>query len=311
MCMCVFSDLARSDDLLTEDRVDTINDSKNFRISPEHVARYTTCKPLPTIRRVIYNRVPKAGSTTWLRLIDRQATLRNFNHVNIGWTATDWKDDGGAAILRRTVRVVRGRNRGNGRWLSSQHSLWLNFSRIGVPQPAYINVLRDPVQRYTSSYYYNRYGPRPKARRENFLRDHGSQNINECVRATGAKPPYFDETLMHTWPSCVSGGCVLASLLCQLHHQCVLWKCLLGSRPDLHGAEVMAMTSARGTSVTASDWLVTAHAPSFGRTFVWVKGMIKGIRESGIGKRVFTTAFEERVSRLGSVELAALGKAPN
>ena len=39
-----------------------------------------------------------------------------------------------------------------------KHHHWFNFTSYGLPQPTYINVARDPVTRFASRYYFQRYG---------------------------------------------------------------------------------------------------------------------------------------------------------
>ena len=39
-----------------------------------------------------------------------------------------------------------------------KHHLFTNFSLHGIPEPTWVNVAREPVSRFISSYYFRRYG---------------------------------------------------------------------------------------------------------------------------------------------------------
>ena len=45
-----------------------------------------------------------------------------------------------------------------GKFILLKHQYWFNFTRFGQEQPTYINVVRDPVTRFASMYYFQRYG---------------------------------------------------------------------------------------------------------------------------------------------------------
>jgi len=47
---------------------------------------------------------------------------------------------------------------GDDKYLLLKHHHWFNFTKFGMEQPTYINVARDPVTRYASWYYFERYG---------------------------------------------------------------------------------------------------------------------------------------------------------
>ncbi|XP_042795982.1 uronyl 2-sulfotransferase isoform X2 [Panthera tigris] len=71
-------------------------------------------------------------------------------------------------------------------YLFTRHVHFLNFSRFGGDQPVYINIIRDPVNRFLSNYFFRRFGDwrgeqnhmirTPSMRQEERYLD-----INECI----------------------------------------------------------------------------------------------------------------------------------
>ena len=43
------------------------------------------------------------------------------------------------------------------KYILLKHQYYLNFTDFGMEQPTMINVVRDPVTRFSSMYYFNRY----------------------------------------------------------------------------------------------------------------------------------------------------------
>jgi len=104
---------------------------------------------------VIYNRLPKTGSTTFTRLIydlsksnaiyvsHLNTTKNNFrwslsDQYTFVWNVTNWHDHKPA--------VYHG------------HVGYIPFSQFGASEPLYINIIREPLDRLVSYYYFLRYG---------------------------------------------------------------------------------------------------------------------------------------------------------
>lgn len=100
-----------------------------------------------------------------------------------------------------------------------QHVRYTDFSALGV-RPAYINIVREPVDRLVSSYYYSIQGARPaEALKAAAARHGGVMSIDECMergeRGCGMRG---DANLMtaffcgHTAPCrCVGAGAIACS----------------------------------------------------------------------------------------------------
>ena len=104
---------------------------------------------------IIYNRVPKTGSTSFMGMAYDLCASNRFHvlHVNttrnshilsledqrrFAFNTTNWKE--------MQPAVYHG------------HVAFVDFAKFGLPQPIYINLIRDPIQRLVSHYYFLRFG---------------------------------------------------------------------------------------------------------------------------------------------------------
>jgi hypothetical protein len=137
------------------------------------------CKDIPALTRlgpdtapvVIYNRIPKCGSTTMINLLRHHGKWSGryygFNdspnmfmekpfETNTSWTS-GWKG------LREQIELAGTAN--HLPLLYMNHIYWTNFSEAGVQSPAtYIQLIREPVGRVVSAFYYLMLGPRQEER---------------------------------------------------------------------------------------------------------------------------------------------------
>lgn len=133
------------------------------------LTRFTQCQ------RVFYNRVPKCGSRTVLSTfkilarslhytvaaVERYGRRSHFSNVSLM-----------DCFMDNVTKLQPP-------FIYSQHVNYIDFSRYGLQSPIYINVIRDPLERLISHYYYNMYGsnsaplatPRPSF----------NQSLDNCV----------------------------------------------------------------------------------------------------------------------------------
>ncbi|GBP19034.1 Heparan sulfate 2-O-sulfotransferase pipe [Eumeta japonica] len=104
------------------------------------------------IELLFFNRVPKVGSQTFMELLRRLAIRNQFGF---------YRD----AVQRvETIRLAPLEQRALAELVSEyeppaayiKHVCYTNFTRYGYPTPIYVNVVRDPVERVISWYYYVR-----------------------------------------------------------------------------------------------------------------------------------------------------------
>ncbi|KAJ3599018.1 hypothetical protein NHX12_032981 [Muraenolepis orangiensis] len=130
---------------------------------------------------VIYNRVPKTASTSFTNIAYDLCGKNRFHVLHINTSKNN-----PVLSLQDQVRFVH--NVTSWREMKPAfyhgHVAYLDFSKFGVAgQPRYINVVRDPVERLVSYYYFLRFGDdyRPGLRRR---KQGDKKTFDQCV-ATG------------------------------------------------------------------------------------------------------------------------------
>lgn len=121
---------------------------------------------------LVYNRIPKAGSSTMMYIISKLAELNDFDYVI---PATQYNHSAARdAIIHGIAKTPEDR-----RTLVCNH---FNFPEILYSdQIAYINVMRAPVDRCVSLYYYTRYGDRNRLLKKDILERYGNATMDECL----------------------------------------------------------------------------------------------------------------------------------
>lgn len=130
---------------------------------------------------VIYNRLPKTGSTTFSKLIyDLSKPNKIYvSHLNttknsFRWSLSDQYTFAHNVTLwnERKPAVYHG------------HISYIPFGQFGAPEPIYINIIREPLDRLVSYYYFLRYGDdfRKNLKR---ARAEDKTSFNSCVKKQG------------------------------------------------------------------------------------------------------------------------------
>nr|XP_034831326.1 heparan sulfate 2-O-sulfotransferase pipe [Maniola hyperantus] len=104
------------------------------------------------VELLFFNRVPKVGSQTFMELLRRLA-IRNqfaFHRDAVQRVETIRLAPADQQVL---VSVVSAHTPPAS---YIKHVCYTNFTRFGYPSPIYVNVVRDPVERVISWYYYVR-----------------------------------------------------------------------------------------------------------------------------------------------------------
>jgi len=122
----------------------------------------------PTV--LIYNRVPKAGSSSMTHLLSKLSSKNGFKML--GWFDLPSHD---YDAVQKAVNEALKKGR---KTVIAQH---FHFPEIINKKVAYINVVREPVSRCTSQYYYLRYGDRNEKDRRKVLDKFGDLSIDECI----------------------------------------------------------------------------------------------------------------------------------
>lgn len=127
---------------------------------------------------IIYNRVPKTGSTSFMGVAYDLCSRNNFNVLHINTTRNSH-----VLSLSDQVRFVHNVTNWTAKkpGLYHGHIAFLDFKRFGISkQPIFINIVRKPLDRLVSYYYFLRYGDdfRPYVVRR---RQGNKMTFDDCV----------------------------------------------------------------------------------------------------------------------------------
>ena len=130
---------------------------------------------LSRVKHLIYNRVPKCGSRTTRHLIKRLSLKNGFilnyyqKGVNMSYRTTLDEQKEIARLIERKKNS-----------LYIRHVHFIDFQKLGVPHIYnYLNLIREPLQRLTSQYYYIRKQNLYKAK--GLTLERVKMTFNECV----------------------------------------------------------------------------------------------------------------------------------
>jgi len=101
---------------------------------------------------LFFNRVPKVGSQTTMELLKSLSIKNNF-HYHKDRTQKVETIKLTTSEERRLSNLV---NSFNPPSVYVKHVCFSNFTKYGLPMPIYVNMVRDPVERVISWYYYVR-----------------------------------------------------------------------------------------------------------------------------------------------------------
>lgn len=161
---------------------------------------------LPFPSQVVYNRVGKCGSRTVVILLRLLAEKNQFNLVSA--------DIHNKTRLTKHEQVDLMKNISNfpQPFLYTRHVHFLNFTRFKLEQPVYINIIRDPISRFLSNYFFRRFGDW-----------RGEQN--HLIRTPGMKDDerYLDINvcILENYPECSNPRVFyIIPYFCGQHPQC-------------------------------------------------------------------------------------------
>lgn len=132
---------------------------------------------------IIYNRVPKTASTSFTNIAYDLCGKNHYHVLHINTTKNN-----PVMSIQDQVRFVKNVTE----WREMKpafyhgHVSFLDFTKFGVKKkPIYINVIRDPIERLVSYYYFLRFGDdyRPGLRRR---KQGDKKTFDECVSAGGS-----------------------------------------------------------------------------------------------------------------------------
>ncbi|KAG1649448.1 Heparan sulfate 2-O-sulfotransferase 1 [Nymphon striatum] len=100
--------------------------------------------------RLIYNRVPKCGSTTFQQLFSNLTIRNGFIHISSEIVDRRYVN---TTEQMKFVYMIKSMP---GPVSFDRHINYINFTKFNETQPIYINVVREPIDRLMSSFYYKK-----------------------------------------------------------------------------------------------------------------------------------------------------------
>ena len=102
---------------------------------------------------VVFNRVPKCGSSSLEAVIKRQASHSGRQRFSFE-RSRDFTNNSLSDIDQRRVAETVTAMARQRRVLYDRHILYINFAHFRLPKPVYINLIRDPVKMQISAFYF-------------------------------------------------------------------------------------------------------------------------------------------------------------
>ncbi|XP_070561377.1 uronyl 2-sulfotransferase-like [Ptychodera flava] len=154
-------------------------DSSNLNLGDNSEVRPDTGLPFNlnvtrNITKLIFNRVGKCGSRSMVHTIDIISRKNHFPHIKSDVFTQKRLNDQEQAEFVAEVDVLQPP------YIYNRHVDYVDFSRFGSEQPMGINLIRDPLDRTVSFYYYTRFGDAITQRSASSIKD-VNQTFDECV----------------------------------------------------------------------------------------------------------------------------------
>ncbi|XP_039271717.2 uronyl 2-sulfotransferase-like [Styela clava] len=137
---------------------------------------------------VIYNRVPKCGSTTIVWLIKALGSRLGFKTISHNWPHVQQilTEDEQKNLVENVTTAANGAAS-----IFIRHLHFVDFEKFSSSvKPIYINVIRNPIERFISHYYYMRFGfgnGNSKAWMKNMSNATRFEKLEECVAKSAEK----------------------------------------------------------------------------------------------------------------------------
>lgn len=131
---------------------------------------------------ILYNRIPKTGSTSFMSVL---YDLHVQNRINLAFVNVSSQSH--RFTFLDQYKFAKNISFWNARKPAIYHGHFpfLDFTQFNLPQPMYINIIRKPLDRLVSHYYFLRYGDtfRPKKIR---VHQGDKRTFDECVQQKGS-----------------------------------------------------------------------------------------------------------------------------
>ncbi|XP_065837792.1 uronyl 2-sulfotransferase-like [Oscarella lobularis] len=126
--------------------------------------------------RIMYNRVGKCGSRTTLELLKVLADRNDFV------LATSDINNQKAITVQEQIDLVNYIYQLPIPFIYSRHLFFIDFQKYGALPLVHINIIRDPIERFVSNFYYKRFGDNRENHTVKFSERRVARTVDECVQ---------------------------------------------------------------------------------------------------------------------------------
>jgi len=149
-----------------------VSDKYSIQLAPGSKIRSTET----FMSRVVYNRVGKCGSRTVQNIL-KVVAEKNLYNFYISPVSNDTRPK--TIDLIKEVKLI---DSIPSPMLYSRHIHYVSFSKYGAEKPIYINIVRDPIERFSSNYHFKRFGDQIESRGRQVLQENQLlMDVNECI----------------------------------------------------------------------------------------------------------------------------------
>jgi hypothetical protein len=147
---------------------------------------------------VVYNRVPKCGSQTMSMLVNQLSRKNGF--LSKAVFEAGETPDRTTTQQKAFMGELKGYSKDQ-KVLYTRHQYFIDFDQFEWADPVYINLIRDPVDRFASFYYFSRFGNKRAQdagrTKQQVPSNILNENIDDCITRRRTE---CTEPIWHTVP---------------------------------------------------------------------------------------------------------------
>lgn len=125
---------------------------------------------IPNANFIFHNKLPKSGSTTMHDILRELSQKNLFYYKKMDSSNMNFDDD---ASLTEYIKENMKKP-----FFYMQHHFFTNFTKYGIDQPTMINVIREPIDWFSSHYHFKLYG---WSRKPGQRGDQNEMTLEECI----------------------------------------------------------------------------------------------------------------------------------
>lgn len=157
-----------SEPSLTSDRFDWNYDEESDELLNDVELDHS----IPNANFIFHNKLPKSGSTTMHDILRELSTKNLFYYKKMDSANMNFDDDNSLVdYIQENMKKP---------FFYMQHHFFTNFTKYGIDQPTMINVIREPIDWFSSHYHFKLYG---WSRKPGQRGDQNEMTLEECVNS--------------------------------------------------------------------------------------------------------------------------------